>query len=72
MNDLECNTPIKRNIAISECKEHNPDDCNRPYYEFFPTVLCDDEERQLATNSTLPLVFAIHCFGCPASTMFPL
>ena len=71
MKDLECNTPIKRDITISECKENNLDDCNRSYYEIFPTALCE-EQLLLQMPTTLPLVFAIHCFGCSATTMFSL
>jgi poly(3-hydroxybutyrate) depolymerase len=73
MAGLECNKLIKRDITISDCEETNPDDCNRSYFLHFPTIICKEQNSSTAGDSlpTLPLVFAIHCFGCSAMTMFP-
>jgi poly(3-hydroxybutyrate) depolymerase len=56
--------------------------CNRVYFLYLPTAACPppttlmdgEEETTAATTSSsstlrLPLVFAMHCFGCSPSTM---
>jgi len=73
MTELECNKLIKRDITISDCKEANPDDCNRSYFLHIPTSICNEQKNSIAGDNlppTLPLVFAIHCFGCSAMTMY--
>src|SRR6056300_1404033 len=64
--DIKCNQLIKTEIVIPDCTESNPDDCNRTYFLHFPSIACGDNHQ----FSTLPLIFAIHCFGCPADAMF--
>lgn len=74
MAELECDKLIKRDITISDCEEANPDDCNRSYFIYFPTIICNEQNSSTDVGDnlpTLPLVFAIHCFGCSAATMFP-
>ena len=80
----------KRDIKPPDCKEKNPDDCNRTFYIYLPSIVCDGrrtaQRRELQSSNndapdessstpaspfqsnepigTLPLIFAIHCFGC--------
>ena len=75
---VECNE--RREIEIPGCKESNLDDCHRAYHIYLPSIICDDGDEALSDRSgqnhtgdvrsdvvgTLPLVFAIHCYGCPA------
>ena len=73
MTALECDTLIKRDITISNCREANPDDCSRSYLLHLPTIICNEQNSSIAGDhlpTTLPLVFAIHCFGCSAMTMY--
>lgn len=73
---IKCNQLIRREIVIPDCKESNPDDCNRTYFLYFPSILCKQQQNEsnvVGDNhqlSTLPLIFAIHCFGCSADAMF--
>lgn len=70
---LECDRLIKRDITISDCKEANPDDCSRSYLLHLPSIICNEQNNSNAGDNlptTLPLVFAIHCFGCSAMTMY--
>lgn len=73
MAALECDKLIQRDITISDCKETNSDDCNRSYILYIPTIICNEQNNSPAGNrlpTTLPSVFAIHCFGCSAMTMY--
>ncbi|KAL7533911.1 hypothetical protein ACHAXR_005522 [Thalassiosira sp. AJA248-18] len=88
----ECNE--RREIEIPDCKEANPDDCNRAFHLYLPSILCgdgrdrhrrglqpddsprpgSDDENEAFPNSmesigTLPLIFAIHCYGCTAAAL---
>lgn len=71
--EILCNKLIRRNITIPGCRETNPDDCSRSYFLHLPSILCKQQNSSDAGDipfDTLPLVFAIHCFGCPAMTMY--
>lgn len=73
MTALECDRLIRRDITISDCKEANPDDCSRSYLLHLPSIICNEQSNITAGDNlptTLPLVFAIHCFGCSAMTMY--
>jgi len=45
------------------------EDCNRTYHLYIPDSLCNAGPESLKEVGTLPLVFAVHCFGCQASAM---
>jgi poly(3-hydroxybutyrate) depolymerase len=51
----------KRTLKMPECEDSN--DCDRSYYLFVPPSQCTGEK------DILPLVFAIHCFGCNYNQM---
>jgi len=77
LNDL-CGNLVKEQLEIPNCTSadtdessygqggHNYNDaCNRAYELYVPTTACDHHHE----TNVLPLVFAVHCFGCPASSM---
>ena len=74
MTALECDKLIRRDLHSSDCREANPDDCNRSYLLYIPNIICDKQSSSAAGGdiqpTTLPLVFAIHCFGCSATIMY--
>ncbi len=48
------------------------EDCNRTFHLYIPEHLCDNgdsDTKPEAKIGTLPLVFAVHCFGCNANAM---
>ena len=34
----------KRTIEIPDCKETNPNDCNRIYHLYLPSIICGDKQ----------------------------
>ena len=60
---IECNKVIKRELDMAPCKEANPSDCHRTYILYFPQIACDNH-NYLREVGPLPLVFAVHCYGC--------
>jgi len=80
--EMDCYERRDVEISASACKETNPEDCLRTYHLYHPSIICgnvpggNDEPPgsspvaiHKADVGTLPLVFAIHCFGCPAESM---
>jgi hypothetical protein len=60
---IECSKVIKREIGQSPCKERNPNDCHRIFNLYFPQIICENGD-DLEQIGTLPLIFAVHCYGC--------
>jgi len=64
-----------QSIGVTSCGssthqlEMNPEecaiDCNRTYHLYVPTRLCESTKE----IGALPILFAVHCFGCDASAM---
>lgn len=62
-SQVDCNTIITRELEIPSCRETNPNDCHRIYHLYFPQIVCEND-KSLDQIGTLPLVFAVHCYGC--------
>lgn len=63
---VACGKPHRIEITSKSC---NGDECNRAFYIYLPSIMCQSEEME--NISVLPLVFVLHCFGCQAQSMFP-
>uniref|UniRef100_A0A7S3Q6F5 Feruloyl esterase n=1 Tax=Chaetoceros debilis TaxID=122233 RepID=A0A7S3Q6F5_9STRA len=54
------------------CPVDDPTSCMRKFHVYIPNVVCQSATNSTKTNQdlgTLPLVFAVHCFGCDAERM---
>lgn len=54
-------------VEYSEDYEEDTGYCKRDYDLYIPTTVCDKESYR-GTN-ILPLVFAVHCYGCHSNVM---
>eukprot|EP00957_Ditylum_brightwellii_P126649 9653464-Ditylum_brightwellii.AAC.1 len=69
---LSCGSPIRRSITMSTgC---NGVDCVRYYHLYLPSSRCysdnsTNEDNDITSAYILPMVMALHCYGCTYQTM---
>ena len=62
--EAACGTIAERSLQMTVgCMEEY---CNRSYLLYLP---CTDQKQDQEAVQVVPLLFAIHCYGCTANTM---
>lgn len=59
-------------MPSDSCPVDDPKSCTRDFHVFIPSLACQSTTNSTKTEpeiGTLPLVFAVHCFGCNAEAM---
>ena len=69
MDTGPCGTLQRRTLTVTDCPEHDHEDCLRAYHLYIPAYLCSGDANGDADAA--PLVVAAHCFGCPIHSMLP-
>lgn len=64
--DDYCGQLVKEKLHFRNCTSANAHDCTRSFDLYVPNSACDHKKE----TNVLPLVFAVHCFGCHASSMY--
>ena len=70
-NNVICGEKILRHIKMDGCTAENYQDCERSYALYIPTSICNNinANGDDYTGGIIPLVFAMHCLGCPGTVM---
>mmetsp|Transcript_6535 Transcript_6535/g.9361 ORF Transcript_6535/g.9361 Transcript_6535/m.9361 type:complete len:414 (+) Transcript_6535:266-1507(+) len=67
ISSIVCGETVHQ-LKMEGCSDENPHDCERTYSLYIPSSICHNNTEQ-PQGGVIPLVFAIHCFGCPPTAM---